>query len=98
MGTSEVDSSTLSVENTNFFLLPEGVQRQQTRHKFTGGEMKILNVYLSTEAVELIQEAEASILERYAIDKDTDREALRKFNAHTRLLEELSKVRNLLNP
>jgi hypothetical protein len=60
--------------------------------------MQILNVYLTTEAVELLQEAEASVLERYAVNKDTDRQALRKFNDHTRLVDELSKVKNLLNP
>ena len=97
MAESEVESSKFGVENTNFFLMLEGVQRQRTRHKFTGGELRILNVYLTTEAVALLQEAEALILERYEMNKDTDREALRKFNDHTRLVDELAKIKNLLN-
>ena len=97
MTESEVESSKFGVENTNFFLMLEGVQRQQTRHKYTGGELQILNVYLTTQAVALLQEAEASILERYEMTKDTDREALRKFNDHTRLVDELAKIKKLLN-
>lgn len=98
MATPEIPSSTFSAENINFFLLPKGIQRQQTRQPTSGQEMQVLNVYLTTQAVHLILEAEESILDRLRPDIDTDREILRKFNDHERLINELTRVRDKLNP
>jgi hypothetical protein len=95
---SEVDNSTFSEENSRFFLLPKGIQRQKTRSLLAdGSEVQILNVYLTTEAVALIQKAEEAILEKLEPDTHSDRDVNLQFNEHKRLVNELSRVRELLN-
>lgn len=94
---------TEETKNNEFVLVPKDAVVETHRYVIDANMnkermTKLLPVFLSTEAVEWIKEAEASALERYEKYKETLAEHRERWNAHTKLVDELMQVRNYLNP
>jgi hypothetical protein len=61
--------------------------------------VKVMPIWLTDDAMELIKEAEASVLDRYDKDKNTNPEDKKMWDKHTELVDELmANVRRYLKP
>jgi hypothetical protein len=60
--------------------------------------IKVVNLLMSKDAVELLKESEALAMKTYHKFKDTDKSMKDRYEKHTRLVDELMKVRLLTNP
>lgn len=78
-----------------FFTQDKIIRKAKKRNNV---DVNLLPIFISKEAVEYILEAEALACGQYELRKDFDADAKKRYEAHIKLVYELSEIRNVLNP